>query len=159
MRSTRRQPRRRASAQFTRNVHAFPRCSGPVGLGAMREQGTVVAIARIGIVRPTMARLTAKQIAEKLALRPEWTKSGGVIQRTFAFPDFVHAMRFVDRVAAEAERVQHHPDILVRWNKVSLTLSTHDAGGITDKDFAFAAEADRMAAVHAPPAPPAAPAA
>jgi 4a-hydroxytetrahydrobiopterin dehydratase len=53
--------------------------------------------------------------------------------------------------------VQHHPDILVRWNKVSLTLSTHDASGITEKDFAFAVDADRMAAAHLPP--PEAPAA
>jgi 4a-hydroxytetrahydrobiopterin dehydratase len=61
-------------------------------------------------------------------------------------------VKFVNDVAAAAERVQHHPDILVRWNKVSLTLSTHDAGGITDKDFAFAADSDRIAAALMPPA-------
>ena len=91
-----------------------------------------------------MARLTAKQIQSRLASLAEWTRSGGVIQRTFAFPDFVHAMRFVDRVAAEAERVQHHPDIMVRYSKVTLALSTHDASGITEKDFDFAAAADRI---------------
>ena len=91
-----------------------------------------------------MARLTAKQIQSRLSALQEWTRSGGVIQRTFSFADFVHAMRFVEKVAAEAERVQHHPDIMVRYSKVTLALSTHDAGGITDKDFDFAAAADRL---------------
>ncbi len=91
-----------------------------------------------------MARLTAKQVQAKLAALREWTRSGGVIQRTFAFADFVQAMRFVDKVAAEAERVQHHPDIMVRYSKVTLALSTHDVGGISEKDFDFAATADRL---------------
>ena len=91
-----------------------------------------------------MPRLSAKQVQSKLASLPEWTLSGDVIQRTFAFPDFVHAMRFVDRVAAEAERVQHHPDIMIRYSKVTLALSTHDVGGISEKDFAFAASADAI---------------
>lgn len=99
---------------------------------------------RNGIFVQTMARLTAKQIQAKLASLPEWTQSGGVIQRTFAFPDFVQAMAFVNRAATEAERVQHHPDIMVRYSKVTLALSTHDAGGITQKDFDFAAAADGM---------------
>ena len=91
-----------------------------------------------------MARLTAKQIQSRLAPLQDWTKSGGVIQRTFAFEGFVQAMAFVDKVAAEAERVQHHPDIMVRYSKVTLALSTHDAGGITEKDFDFVAAADRI---------------
>ena len=53
-------------------------------------------------------------------------------------------MGFVGKVAEEAERVQHHPDIMVRYSKVTLALSTHDAGGITEKDFEFAAAADRI---------------
>ena len=64
------------------------------------------------------------------------------MQRTFSFENFVDAMSFVNRVADLAEDFQHHPDILIRYNKVTLTLSTHDAGGLTDKDFAFAREAD-----------------
>ena len=91
-----------------------------------------------------MARLTPKQIQSRLSALQDWTKSGGVIQRTFAFEGFVQAMAFVGKVAEEAERVQHHPDIMVRYSKVTLALSTHDAGGITDKDFAFAAAADRL---------------
>jgi 4a-hydroxytetrahydrobiopterin dehydratase len=91
-----------------------------------------------------MARLTAKQIEAKLAALPEWTQSGGVIQRTFGFPDFVKSMAFVNRVAEEAERAQHHPDIMVRYSKVTLALSTHDAGGITQKDIDFAVVSDGL---------------
>ena len=91
-----------------------------------------------------MARLTPKQIQSRLSALQDWTKSGGVIQRTFALEGFVQAMAFVGKVAEEAERVQHHPDIMVRYSKVTLALSTHDAGGITDKDFDFAAAADRL---------------
>ena len=54
-------------------------------------------------------------------------------------------MAFVEEVAAHAEAVQHHPDILIRYSRVTLSLSTHDAGGITDKDFDFAAKADAIA--------------
>ena len=72
----------------------------------------------------------------------DWTLNGESIQRTFGFDDFVQSMSFVSRVADRAEAVQHHPDILVRYNKVTLTLSTHDAGGLSEKDLAFAAECD-----------------
>jgi 4a-hydroxytetrahydrobiopterin dehydratase len=70
---------------------------------------------------------------------------GDEIVRQFTFADFVEAMRFVNLVAVEAERVGHHPDIDIRWNKVQLALTSHDAGGLTDKDFALAAALDPMA--------------
>lgn len=107
------------------------------------ERACIVLRARRYICVP-MSRLTAKQIQTKLATLEDWTRSGAVIQRTFAFNDFLQAMRFVDKVAAEAERVQHHPDIMVRYSKVTLALSTHDVGGISDKDFDFAVGADRL---------------
>ncbi|MBX3402604.1 MAG: 4a-hydroxytetrahydrobiopterin dehydratase [Phycisphaeraceae bacterium] len=91
-----------------------------------------------------MTKLTDAQIAGMLEARPDWSETGGAIQRTFDFADFAEAMRFVDRVAEAAEAAQHHPDILIRYNKVTLTLSTHDAGGITEKDFALAAKVDEM---------------
>jgi 4a-hydroxytetrahydrobiopterin dehydratase len=69
---------------------------------------------------------------------------GGALQRTFKFDNFVDAMAFVNTVADLAEQAQHHPDILVRYSKVSLTLSTHDAGGISHKDFDLAREVDRV---------------
>lgn len=84
------------------------------------------------------ARLDAAKIAERLKSLPDWTQSGEAIQRTLGFPDFVKAMAFVDRIATIAETQQHHPDILVRYNKVTLTLATHDAGGVTEKDFTLA---------------------
>lgn len=89
-------------------------------------------------------RLTEPQIKERLRTLPEWSESGGVIQRTYQFTDFLQSMKFVNSVASLSEKRQHHPDILVRWNKVTLSLSTHDSGGITGKDFDLAAECDAV---------------
>jgi 4a-hydroxytetrahydrobiopterin dehydratase len=78
---------------------------------------------------------------------PNWQRSGDVIFRTYEFEDFPAAMKFVNAVAALAGQVQHHPDIDIRWNKVTLALTTHDAGGLTEKDFALARECDGQAAL------------
>ena len=64
------------------------------------------------------------------------------MSRTFVFGDFVEAMSFVMTVALAAERAFHHPDIDIRWNKVTLTLSTHSEGGLTQKDADLAASLD-----------------
>lgn len=96
-----------------------------------------------------MEPLADTEIAKRLADVPEWVEIKGAIQRTFGLDDFIASMRFVNAVAEAAEKAQHHPDILIRYNKVTLTLSTHDAGGITEKDFAFAATADQLAATAA----------
>ncbi|HTH49278.1 MAG TPA: 4a-hydroxytetrahydrobiopterin dehydratase [Candidatus Limnocylindria bacterium] len=92
-----------------------------------------------------MAKFTAAEIKTALAALPEWTKRNGAIRRTYEFVDFVGAMKFVNAVAKAAEKVQHHPDIDIRWNKVTLVLSTHDEGGLTAKDFALAAKCDQLA--------------
>lgn len=92
-----------------------------------------------------MSKLSETEIKTSLADMPEWSELDGEIQRTFQFSDFDEAMRFVNRVAEQAEAAQHHPDILIRYNKVTLTLSTHDAGGITSKDFDLARQADQFA--------------
>lgn len=89
-----------------------------------------------------MQKLSDEQIGENLDSIPEWSELNGAIQRTFQFQDFAASMLFVNKVADLAEAADHHPDILVRYNKVTLTLSTHDAGGITDKDFALAKRVD-----------------
>lgn len=73
-----------------------------------------------------------------------WRKNGEVISRRFEFADFPAAMKFVNAVAQLAEAVQHHPDIDIRWNKVTLTLTTHDAGGLTDKDYSLALACDEL---------------
>lgn len=91
-----------------------------------------------------MDRLSESEIESSLESTPEWAHLGDTIQRTFQFPDFKVAMKFVRAIAEAAEKDQHHPDILIRYNKVTLTLSTHDAGGITKKDFALAAKADKL---------------
>jgi 4a-hydroxytetrahydrobiopterin dehydratase len=91
-----------------------------------------------------MKKLSQRQVDTRLEKIPQWSQNGDAIQRTFQFENFVGSMRFLNAVAEAAERAQHHPDILVRWNKVTLTLSTHDASGITEKDMAFAANADQI---------------
>lgn len=97
-----------------------------------------------------MTKLTESQVEQALRSVPEWGESGDAIQRTYQFPDFVKAMSFVDQVAQSAEKHQHHPDILIRYSKVTLTLSTHDAGGITLKDFEMAKKCDLYFAAVAP---------
>jgi 4a-hydroxytetrahydrobiopterin dehydratase len=87
-------------------------------------------------------KLTDAEIQDALKRVPQWSLSGGQIERTFVFKDFLASMAFVTKIAAYAERVQHHPDILIRWNKVTLSANTHDCGGISAKDFELAKAAD-----------------
>ncbi|MBC7805508.1 MAG: 4a-hydroxytetrahydrobiopterin dehydratase [Akkermansiaceae bacterium] len=91
-----------------------------------------------------MKKLTEAEIAEHLKAVPEWQIKNGVLSRTFSFTDFVASMRFVNGVAEAAEKANHHPDIDIRYNKVTLGLVTHDAGGITQSDFALAGESDEI---------------
>jgi 4a-hydroxytetrahydrobiopterin dehydratase len=90
-----------------------------------------------------MSPFTTDQISDSLTRIPGWKFDGSNLVRTFEFADFRDAMSFVNTVAALAERAGHHPDIDIRYNKVHLALSSHDAGGITEKDFALAAEISR----------------
>ncbi len=94
---------------------------------------------------PTPPRLSLDQVSARLGALPEWSLVRGQIQRTYTFKDFIASMKFVNKVAEHAERVQHHPDILIQYNRVTLTLSTHDANGLTTNDFDLAAAADGMA--------------
>lgn len=91
-----------------------------------------------------VAKLNAVQIKSALGALPDWKRSGATIKRTFAFKDFPAAIRFVHSVARRAEKAWHHPDIDIRWNKVTLTLTTHSEGGLTEKDFNLAAQFDRL---------------
>jgi len=75
---------------------------------------------------------------------PKWRRRGVVIARTYEFKDFPAAIRFVNAVARLAEKAGHHPDIDIRWNQVTLTLTTHDEGGLTEKDFDLAKKFDRL---------------
>ena len=91
-------------------------------------------------------KLTDAAVQAALALRSGWSMHNGMIVRTFVFADFVAALRFVNAIAEAAEAADHHPDIDIRYNKVTLSLTTHDSGGLTEKDFALAAQADTLAA-------------
>jgi 4a-hydroxytetrahydrobiopterin dehydratase len=79
-----------------------------------------------------------------LAQHPGWRHEGGMLRCTYEFPAFLAGITFVERVARAAEAADHHPDIDIRWRKVTLALVTHDAGGLTFRDTALAAEADRL---------------
>ncbi len=93
----------------------------------------------------SLTKLSDDEIASRLEGLAEWSQPGEEIQRTYRFKDFVASMAFVAAVAEHAEKVAHHPDILIRYSRVTLSLSTHDAGGITEKDFDFARAADALA--------------
>jgi 4a-hydroxytetrahydrobiopterin dehydratase len=85
-----------------------------------------------------MDTLSQEQIAAALWDLDGWGQEGEALTRTFRFADFVHAIGFVEHLAEVAEQQQHHPDIDIRYNKVKLRLSTHDAGGVTKKDVDLA---------------------
>ncbi len=89
-------------------------------------------------------KLTNEAVEAALGELADWSRSGDAIQRTFAFGGFRAAIEFVGRVAERAEEVQHHPDIQIRFSKVTLTLSTHDAGGLSQRDVDFARDCDRL---------------
>ena len=92
-----------------------------------------------------MEKMDDAAIQARMEGFPDWSLSGGSLQRTFVFDDFLGAMSFVNGVAALAEALQHHPDIMIRYSKVTLTLSTHDVGGISERDFAFASQVSAAA--------------
>ena len=87
-----------------------------------------------------MSKLDSQQIAQALLWTPGWERSGDAISRAFSLPSFPAALLFVGAVGHLAERADHHPDILIQYRSVTLTLSTHSAGGLTAQDFALAAE-------------------
>jgi len=88
--------------------------------------------------------MSAAEIKTALAALPDWKKRGAAITRTYQFKDFPAAIQFVNAVAALAGQAWHHPDIDIRWNRVTLVLTTHDAGGLTEKDFALAKKIDGL---------------
>jgi 4a-hydroxytetrahydrobiopterin dehydratase len=91
-----------------------------------------------------MPKLEPTGIKQALTLVPEWKQKGATLTRTYVFKDFPAAIRFVNKVARVAEKAWHHPDIDIRWNKVTLTLTTHEQGGLTEKDFALARKLDEL---------------
>ena len=94
---------------------------------------------------PRSEKLTEPQIAEQLATVPRWSRDGDHIRREFRFSDFVEAFAFMGAVALIAERANHHPEWSNVYNRVEIALSTHDAGGLSERDFALAGAIDRLA--------------
>jgi 4a-hydroxytetrahydrobiopterin dehydratase len=87
-----------------------------------------------------MVRLSEHEIQQKLSSLPGWQMESGALQRKYAFKDFVEAMAFVNRLAELAETAGHHPDIDIRYNRVTVGLVTHDADGVTENDTKMAAQ-------------------
>ncbi|MGA8904844.1 MAG: 4a-hydroxytetrahydrobiopterin dehydratase [Candidatus Bathyarchaeia archaeon] len=89
-------------------------------------------------------RLSKRRIKLQLAITSGWRLTGREISRAFVFEDFARSIRFVSRIAKCAESMNHHPDIIIRYNKVRLTLTTYDEGGLTMKDFRLAQKINRI---------------
>ena len=93
-----------------------------------------------------MSKLTTEKVQEKLKSLAGWKLVNGEIVREASFKDFMSAMDFVNQVAGSAEAAGHHPDIDIRYNKVRLALVSHDAGGLTSRDFELATVIEDMLA-------------
>jgi 4a-hydroxytetrahydrobiopterin dehydratase len=97
-----------------------------------------------------MTRLNDDEVNAALAEGlPGWELDQGAITKEFDFPGFRAAIGFIDRVADEAHAARHHPDLLNRYNRVAVTLSTHDEGGVTEKDIALARAIESVADIEA----------
>lgn len=92
-----------------------------------------------------MALLNDSEIEERLAGLDGWRRSGDAIEREFKRGDFVGAVSFVDSLVAPAEEMNHHPDLAISWETVTVTISTHSEGGLTANDFELAAKIDALA--------------
>lgn len=92
-----------------------------------------------------MSPLSDPEVASRLGSLPAWRVEAGELVRTFVFKDFRVALGFVNQVGELAEEAGHHPDIDIRYNRVRLGLMTHDAGGLTAKDFDLADSVDKLA--------------
>lgn len=88
--------------------------------------------------------MSPQEASEILKQTPDWFIVGNKITKDFKFPDFKTALDFVNKIGKLAEKERHHPDILLSWGKVNVTLTTHDANGLTENDFNLAAKIDKL---------------
>jgi 4a-hydroxytetrahydrobiopterin dehydratase len=91
--------------------------------------------------------LSEAEVQQALKQLPGWKRNGNAIDRGFQFESFIKAMEFVNQIAEAAEAVNHHPDILISYNKVTLSLVSHDSGGVTSRDIKMAARINELAPV------------
>lgn len=92
-----------------------------------------------------MPKLTDAAVSDGLNRLPGWERRGDAIVKKYAFPSYLEGIFFVNRVAPLAEQADHHPDLTVGWKKVTVSLSTHSAGGITEKDMDLARKIEGVA--------------
>ena len=92
----------------------------------------------------TKEALSPSEVAAYLKQFPGWKKKGDAISKTYDYDNYLNALEFVDALAREANRVDHHPDIMLKYGEVTVTYATHSAGGVTDADFEGARTADRL---------------
>lgn len=88
--------------------------------------------------------LSLQEIQGLMSRLENWSLEGNMIVKEFTFEDFKGALEFVNKVGAAAERLEHHPDVILQYGKVRLSLSTHSSGGLTEKDFSLAEEIDKL---------------
>jgi 4a-hydroxytetrahydrobiopterin dehydratase len=93
-----------------------------------------------------MSLLSTSEIEARLAELPGWERTGEAIAKTFDRGDFVGSVRFIESIVNPAEAMNHHPDLEISWSKVTVTISTHSEGGLTDADFELAAKVDALSA-------------
>lgn len=101
-------------------------------------------VSRNGDVKNELARLSPIAVRLRMQNLPDWTTDGESLFYTRTFTDFVEAIDFVNSLVAPAEQLSHHPDITINYNQVSLELTTHDAGGLTDLDFQLATKISQL---------------
>jgi 4a-hydroxytetrahydrobiopterin dehydratase len=92
-----------------------------------------------------MARLDEHEIEAKLGALEGWARAGEAISKQFQLDDFKGSVEFVNRLTPVAEEMNHHPDLEISWNKVTVTVTTHSEGGLTDNDFVLAGRIDSLA--------------
>jgi 4a-hydroxytetrahydrobiopterin dehydratase len=92
-----------------------------------------------------MPKLSENEIQQALGQLAGWRRTGNVIERVFEFPNFVKAIDFVNLVAQAAEQANHHPDITINYNKVVMALTSHDSGGVTERDIKLAGRINQLA--------------
>ncbi|WP_199336951.1 4a-hydroxytetrahydrobiopterin dehydratase [Oscillatoria sp. FACHB-1407] len=90
------------------------------------------------VANPNLVRLTQVEVTQQLRQLPGWETDGQRLYRTYRFANFVEAIAFVNRLVAPAEAAAHHPDLTISYNVVTVSLTTHDAGGLTQQDFDLA---------------------
>ena len=91
-------------------------------------------------------KLSDEQIKKELSNLPGWNVTNGKLHKDFIFKDFIEAFGFISKAAIHIEKMNHHPEWFNEWNKVVVDLTTHDVGGISERDFRLAAEMEKLAA-------------